>query len=166
MLEESDWSASWIGFDAALELAEERPTLRGASWIQFPDEPADGAPAESRFFRGVLELPADRELREATMMITADDVLELWVNGEFVIASDSPTPLWKSPASVRLDRFLVPGRNVIAVETQNLAQGMTALPSICATSPRSAKPRPLEGLARQQQHRARRLPPSGRRCHR
>ena len=126
LLEPADWQGSWIGYDAALELATHRPTLKGASWIRFPEVEGEQPTAEPRFFRHAFEWSADTALEEASIMISADDGFELWVNGEFAGASDSPTPAWKRPSCLRLDHLLAPGRNVLAVATSNLTPGPTA----------------------------------------
>jgi len=131
---------NWIGHDAARELAALRPTLRGASWIGFPEAEDSEPPAGKRFYRTTFTLPRDVELEEATLMLTADDSLELWVNGEHRFADDSPTPAWKRPATVRLDRWLRSGENSIAIAVENLTPGATGLIARMVVRPREGEP--------------------------
>jgi len=122
-----DVNTTWIGYDAARELAALRPTLSGASWICYPEPDDAETPAGKRYFRATFTLPEGTDVEEATLMITADDTLEVWVNGEHRFADDSPTPAWKRPAYVRLDRRLQPGVNSIAVAVENLVAGPSGL---------------------------------------
>ncbi|MEV7099709.1 alpha-L-rhamnosidase C-terminal domain-containing protein [Amycolatopsis sp. NPDC051045] len=60
----------WIGAPAA----STPPPFDGASWIWHPEgNPADSAPAGTRYFRRAFELPAGEQLTAARLDLTADD---------------------------------------------------------------------------------------------
>ena len=127
LLDAADWEGAWIGYDAARALAKERPHLRDAHWIQFPEEDPRQAPAGTRAFRKLFELPADLSIDEATLLVTADDGFDLYVNGRHAVSSDLPDGTWKRARIARIEHLLTPGRNLLAVETRNASAGPTGL---------------------------------------
>jgi alpha-L-rhamnosidase len=85
LLKESDWRAKWIGLDQPEDSRDAQGVMAGAKWIWFPEgEPDKSAPVGTRFFKRVLELPADRTLKRATVFFTGDNSAELFVNGHRV----------------------------------------------------------------------------------
>ena len=71
-----EWPAKWIGQDEA------GTGLEGAQWIWFPEgDPAKDAPVGVRFFRQTVALPADRRITSAAFVGTADNTIELAING-------------------------------------------------------------------------------------
>jgi len=112
MLETSDWTGIWIGQDEpALETA-----LSKSQWIWFPEgEPQVAAPAERRFFRRAFEIPADRVLQEAQLLITADNECTIHLNGA-EIGTHSGFSVVKA---FDLKAQLQPGRNLLAVMALN-----------------------------------------------
>src|SRR5690606_20140071 len=76
LLEPSDWSARWIGFDAPAENAEREAALdlEGARWVWLAAAAPQGA-TERRYFRRSIRLPHDRTVTRATFLGTADNRL-------------------------------------------------------------------------------------------
>jgi alpha-L-rhamnosidase len=83
-LMDAPWSAEWVSAPPALTDA---PSLEGSAWIWFPEgDPASSAPAATRWFRRVVELPDD--VTAARIAISADNVFSLSVNGTEVARTD------------------------------------------------------------------------------
>ncbi|MET7368107.1 alpha-L-rhamnosidase [Streptomyces sp. NPDC005566] len=125
LLAESDWSASWIGAPAALTAT---PPLDDATWIWFPEgDPAAGAPAATRWFRGRVEIPAG--VTRARLVMTADDGFTARVDGEEVAhtEADGPADNWQRPVLRDVTDRLPPGVHVIAVSATNATEGPAGL---------------------------------------
>ncbi|MFD4694388.1 alpha-L-rhamnosidase [Streptomyces sp. NPDC058463] len=125
LLAESDWSAGWIGAPAALTAA---PALDDASWIWFPEgDPAAGAPAATRWFRGRVEIPAG--VTRARLVMTADDGFTARVDGVEVAhtEADGPANNWQRPVLRDVTDRLSPGVHVIAVSATNATDGPAGL---------------------------------------
>ncbi len=118
--DESDWADSqWIG-NERIDTSDDL-TLAGASWIWTPEATSPVAPAEPRAFRTTRTPPEGRTAQSAEILITADDLFRLWVNGDFIGESTVPrtsgssrtsTPCSSTPAatSSRSARTTAPGR--------------------------------------------------------
>ena len=113
LLTREDWTGKWIGLDGGEETVG---SLKGAAWIWYPEgEPASSAPAEARFFRRVVSIPAGQHVAKATVLMTADDGFTLYINGERVSQSEG------HPNAVEADvtAQLRPGSNTLAVAAYN-----------------------------------------------
>ena len=120
LLHPTDWQAKWIGYQAppgpegAAEL-KKWLNVEGNSWVWANESKAGNQPAGKVYFRKVIELPADRALRQATFLLAADDAFRLFVNGHS--AGDGTT--WKTLASLEVTGRLKPGPNTLAIEATN-----------------------------------------------
>ena len=84
------------------------------SWIWYPEgRPAEDAPAEARFFRRRFELPAG--IRAAVLRVAADDVCEVFVNGNRIGAHQT----WQRTAVFDVGSLLKAGVNLLAVRAEN-----------------------------------------------
>lgn len=125
LLAGSDWSADWIGAPAALTAT---PALDDASWIWFPEgDPAAGAPAATRWFRGRVEIPSG--VTRARLVMTADDGFTARVDGVEVAhtEADGPANNWQRPVLRDVTDRLSPGVHVIAVSATNATEGPAGL---------------------------------------
>ncbi|MEU8956327.1 alpha-L-rhamnosidase [Streptomyces sp. NPDC048518] len=125
LTEASDWSARWIGAPAALVGT---PSLEAASWIWFPEgDPANSAPAATRWFRGHLDVPAG--VTRARLVVTADDGFTAYVNGTRVAhtEADSAADNWRRPVLVDVTEHLRPGAAALAVSATNAEAGPAGL---------------------------------------
>jgi alpha-L-rhamnosidase len=113
LLTREDWTGKWIGLDGGEEAAG---SLQGARWIWFPEgDPAITAPAEVRFFRRVVSIPAGRRVAKATVLMTADDGFTLYINGERVSQGEGHPNAVETDVTARLR----PGSNTLAVAAYN-----------------------------------------------
>jgi alpha-L-rhamnosidase len=121
LLQASDWKAQWIGLDAAADqdarAAEVKKllNLQDDQWVWGAGAKAGSQPAGKMYFRKVFQLPADRPVKQATLLLTADDGFQLFVNGH--TAGQGST--WQSLASPDITGRLQPGANAIGIEVTN-----------------------------------------------
>jgi len=112
LLQAADWKAMWIGKDEV----ETNTPLTGASWIWFPEgEPATAAPIGSRWFRRAFDLPTNRKVQRARILMTADNEFTLFVNGQPVGSGNN----FHQASEFDLAGLLQPGRNLLAVLARN-----------------------------------------------
>lgn len=113
LLEPSDWRADWIGRpkeDLSLD-------FDGAHWIWYPEgNPAQSAPAGTRYFRLRFDVPADRQVVRATLTATADNQFTAYLNGNQVASGTD----WTRAARVDVTDRLTPGSNLLALSATNL----------------------------------------------
>jgi alpha-L-rhamnosidase len=122
LLKAEDVKARWIGTEGPMffpsQPADSAPTLTDCSWVWTAEprvRPIERAPAGPRFFRRVLTLPAERVVRRAVVLATADDRFELFVNGKSLGGSGS----WQSPKLIDITSHLVAGKNSLAIVAAN-----------------------------------------------
>jgi hypothetical protein len=111
------WGGEFPAF--ARSSAEQTDPLRGARWIwRREGNPAQSAPPGPRYFRKVLTLEAGSPVASATLVMTADNSFECWVNGRRVGAGDTFTRSY----AMNLTSLLRPGPNLLAVAAVNATQ--------------------------------------------
>ncbi|MFD6995570.1 alpha-L-rhamnosidase [Streptomyces mirabilis] len=128
LMDAAQWSAEWVSAPPALTDA---PSLEGSAWIWFPEgEPANSAPAATRWFRRALDLPDG--VTAATLAITADNVYAVSVNGTEVARTDLATDNegWRRPAVIDVLAQVRSGKNVLAVSATNATEGPAGLAAV------------------------------------
>lgn len=117
LFEEDDWQGSaWIG-NARGDGPLTDLTLQGSSWIWTPEATTPVAPAEERAFRRTIDTPAGKTATSAEILVTADDLFRLHVNGELLGETSGATNEWQQSRLYTV--ALEPDRNVVAVSTDN-----------------------------------------------
>jgi len=120
ILKPAEWQGRWIGLDERPN--EKAPTLTGASWIWFPEgKPAQQAPAGTRYFRRTFELPANRPVRQAQLILAADDEFACAVNAQHAGGGTA----WQRATTMDVRKSLRPGKNVVAGWVKNLGDNPT-----------------------------------------
>ena len=117
LLATADWRAQWIGLDATPpmeglaidETARER--LGRQPWVYADLEVSKTAPLTA-YVRGTLAWPAGRQLLRATLILTADQVCAITVNGRPAGA----VTRWEQIAPIDVTSLLAPGENVVGLE--------------------------------------------------
>lgn len=111
-LASTDWKAAWLSASATTA------GLGGAQWLWFNEgNPASSAPVGQRYFRKAFNL-ASAPVR-ATCVITADDEVELFVNG----TSLGNQTRWEDVKVFDIADLLKSGANALAVRASNTAAG-------------------------------------------
>lgn len=115
LLDPADWSAQWIGYDAALQTTPEQQqddrvlNIQGLEWVRIPDN--HGKPSVKTGFRKMIDLPADRTLRRAVWVLYAFHHCDAFVNG----APVGMAAHWEQTSRLDVTRSLRPGSNVLAL---------------------------------------------------
>ena len=116
LYDDQDWAGSaWVG-NVRTEDTDQLD-LGGASWIWTPEATTPVAPAEPRAFRTVRTSPAGKTARAAEVLVTADDLYRLWVNGTLLGETQGAENEWQQSRLFRV--ALDAERNVFAVRTDN-----------------------------------------------
>ncbi|PRY35636.1 family 78 glycoside hydrolase catalytic domain [Umezawaea tangerina] len=111
----SEWQGAFIGQPGSQQ------GFGGANWIWYPEgDPAAGVPAATRFFRGSVTLGSAPAV--ASLIVTGDDTVDVWVNGTQVSTSPRVADSWKTAVAVDVASRLRAGANTIALSGQNTSQ--------------------------------------------
>jgi len=123
LLDPADWLGTWIGAAAG----RSELTLDKAHWIWFPEgDPAAGLPPMERYFRRSFDVPADRRVKRARILLTADDRFVLWANG-VKQAETTADGQWRDGRVVDLTAALATGGNVLAIAATNTSASPAGL---------------------------------------
>jgi len=122
LMKPSDWKAKWIGWNPPVQKIP--ISLQGVSWIWYPGENARTmAPAGPCFFRKTFDIPQGATILHAFFAGTADDQLNLFVNGKH--AGDVGD--WHMAGGIDISSYLHPGENCLAIEATNAAPSPAGL---------------------------------------
>ena len=95
-------------------------SLEGCFWVWYPEgNPAQSAPANTRYFRQQVNLPADQKVKRARLVMTADNSAVVFVNGQDAGHSDDSADGWRNPVELDLTQRLRPGVNQLAIAATN-----------------------------------------------
>lgn len=126
----SDWGDSaWIGRERASDADILR--LNGSEWIWSAESGAPYAPGEPRAFRRSLdglEGSNGKTPTSAEIVITADDLYSVWINGQKLGATAGQTNGWQGAKKYTAD--LEKSGNVVAVSTDNGAGSPAGLVAV------------------------------------
>ncbi len=117
LLKPEDWRGQWLAAHPDRhQMLAPFDTAR-MRWIWWPEANPDAAPPkdQSRFFRRTFELPADRTITRAQLLLTGDDHYVLHINGQQVGTND----YWQMLRVYDLTAHLQPGTNALAVVIRN-----------------------------------------------
>lgn len=121
ILKSSDWKAKWIGYDSAADsddaTAALKPLLRldAHKWVWLSGSTAGDQPPGKVFFRKIVTVPPDRQLKQATFLLAADDGFRLFINGH--LSGQGST--FKTASSPDVTGRLQPGENAVGIEATN-----------------------------------------------
>lgn len=115
----ADWQAKWIGHEPAAESGnaalKQALRLDDCVWLWANGATAGNQPAGKMFFRKTLQIPAGREVKQATFLLAADDAFQLFVNNH--PAGQGST--WRSASALDVRDRLQPGANTFGIEVTN-----------------------------------------------
>jgi len=120
LLAPADWKAKWIGtgdVQPAKDPASPYWNLKSSTWIEPPEE----FHAADIFYRVSFDVPQDRRLVDATVLVGGDRGGDLYANG----TRAGQVTRYGRPTVHVLTPLLKPGRNVIAVRTERQAHNKT-----------------------------------------
>jgi hypothetical protein len=100
------------------DLKQKPAPLADCAWVWYPDEnPVANAPAGVRYFRKTLTIPAGTVVKNATFTLTADNEIDVFVNGRKVEIG-AERVAWQAVKNLSVTEFLKPGENLLAVRPQ------------------------------------------------
>ncbi|HWY75895.1 MAG TPA: family 78 glycoside hydrolase catalytic domain, partial [Verrucomicrobiae bacterium] len=119
LLNQTNWTAQWIGYDAAYSLTPLQATNRALintsnlNWIQFPNGQAGVYQCS---LRKTFVLPSSPAITNAIMALYADNSCGVYANGQ---AATNLVLRWEATAQINLTAMLHAGTNVLALGTTN-----------------------------------------------
>jgi hypothetical protein len=126
LFERFEWQKFTPHPEWAAYAKEDESQPKWGHWIWFPEgDPAHDAPAAKRYFRKSVELPNSDHVSRGTLWLSADDRFTAYLNGE-KIADHAGTGTF---ISVDVTSKLKPGKNVLAIEAENMAAAVPANPA-------------------------------------
>lgn len=103
---------------------------QGAKWI-WASQPAKKKDAEpgkgSVFFRSNFAVSERSPVEQAHLIITADNLYEVSINGRLVGSSSTDPNEWNKPNRFDVSSLLILGENVVAIQAVNTAPGPAGL---------------------------------------
>ena len=121
LLSPSDWTAQWIGYDAAYNLTAGQTqnnslfNTKGVNWIGFSGQTPQGGIYQSSLRMKVI-LPSGQTITNAVMALYADNTCGVFVNGQPMTNSAAR---WEATARINVTPWLHAGTNVIALAATN-----------------------------------------------
>jgi HEAT repeat protein len=105
-------------------------SFEGAQWIWLtepPTLPLNDFRSGSVFFRNSIALPEKDQIESADLIITADNLFTLFINGKPAGQSEVDNSAWMKPKHINVTDLLLPGRNLLAIEAINTIPGPAGL---------------------------------------
>lgn len=121
LLQPSDWTAQWVGYDAAYNLSPAQATnaalfnTGGLSWLRFPAGQSQ-AGIEQSLLRKKIVLPASPAITNAIFALYADDMCGVFVNGQ---RATNSAVRWEATAQINVTALLHAGTNLLALQATN-----------------------------------------------
>lgn len=122
LLKPSDWQAKWIGYEPGAEAeAASAATLKKLlrlednQWVWASGAQPGMQPPGKVYLRKVIQLPADRPVRQALFLLAADDSFQLFVNGH----PSGQGTTWRTLSNLDIAGRLHAGANAIGIEADN-----------------------------------------------
>ena len=109
LLGSDDWQAEWIGYDIEEKVIPAPDILSRANWIWSASNANDGIDPGTCYFRKLFNLPEDWIIKKAVCFYTADDFIELHVNGNLLRRFRNKKVIYE----VSIADYLKSGRNVL-----------------------------------------------------
>ncbi len=121
LLTRTNWTAQWIGYDAAYNLTPQQSAnnalfnTSGLSWIRFPVGQSQ-AGVESSLLRKQITLPSYPAVTNAVLALYADNICTAFVNGQPMTNS---AMRWEATARINVTPWLHAGTNLFALDATN-----------------------------------------------
>jgi len=128
LLSPTNWTAQWIGYDAAYNLTPAQATnnalfnTAGLSWIGYSGQTAQGGVYESALRKKII-LPSGQTITNAVVALYADNFCNVYVNGQEMtnLAMNNSHPgasaaRWEATAWINVTPWLHAGTNELALD--------------------------------------------------
>ena len=121
LLATNDWSARWVGYDAAYHLTPQQAAnnalfnTTNLNWISYSGQTAQSNGYESALRKQVI-LPAGAAITNAVVALYADNYCNVYVNGT---AMTNAAMRWEATARINVTAWLHPGTNLLALDANS-----------------------------------------------
>ncbi len=115
LLGPNDWQAEWIGYDIEEKPIPAPDVLSRANWIWSDSNANNGVDPGTCYFRKVFNLPDDWITSKAVCFYTADDFIELHINGKLHRRFRNKKVIYE----VSIIDYLKSGQNILAFQARN-----------------------------------------------
>ena len=121
LLSPTNWSAQWIGYDAAYSPTPQQAAnnalfnTSGLSWIGYSGQTSQGGVHQSSLRRRII-LPSGQTITNAVVALYADNFCSVFVNGQ---PMTNAAMRWDATARIDVTSWLHAGTNVIALSATN-----------------------------------------------
>ena len=121
LLNSSDWTAQWIGYDAAYTPPAQQAAgnalfnTSGLSWILFPTAQAQAGVYQTSLRKQIV-MPAGQTITNAVLALYADNYCGVFLNGQ---PATNSAMRWEATARINVTPWLRPGTNVLALGATN-----------------------------------------------
>lgn len=115
LLHQEDWQAEWIGYDIEDKPIPAPDVVNRAKWIWAESDASISARPGTCYFRKSFELPQDWVVSKAVCFYTADDFVELHVNGKLLRRFRNKKVIYE----VSIIDYLKEGKNILAFQADN-----------------------------------------------
>ena len=128
LLNQTDWLAQWIGYDAAYNLTPAQTAnnalfnISGLSWISYSGQTAQGGVYSSALRKKII-LPTGQTITNAVVALYADNFCNVYVNGQQMtnaaMAGSHPgatAARWEATSWITVTPWLRAGTNVVALD--------------------------------------------------
>ena len=138
LLNQSDWLAQWIGYDAAYSLTPAQAAnnalfnTTGLSWISYSGQTPQGGVCSSALRKQII-LPTGQIITNAVIALYADSLCNVFVNGQLMTNSTmshshpgATAARWEATAWINVTQWLQTGTNVVALNATSSDNTRTA----------------------------------------
>lgn len=117
LLRSEDWKGQWLAAQPEREQLTGTFTPEKMQWIWWPEADPQAKPPKNlpRYFRRTFQIPADRAVNRALLLLTVDDHYVLYCNGQEIGSHDA----WQMMHVFDVSPYLRPGTNVLAIVAKN-----------------------------------------------
>jgi alpha-L-rhamnosidase len=121
LLNSWDWTAQWIGYDAAHDLTPQQAANKSLfntsnlNWICYPNSLAQAGIQQSLLRKQVV-LPSGETMTNAVMALYADNFCNVYVNGQEM---SNAAARWEATAQINVTAWLHAGTNLLALGATN-----------------------------------------------
>lgn len=121
LLATTDWTAQWIGYDAAYKPTPQQAAnstlfnASGINWVSCPGQVDLGGLHQSVVRKQVV-LPSGQVITNAVMALYADNMCGVFVNGQ---QATNLSLRWEATARINVTALMQPGTNLVALAATN-----------------------------------------------
>jgi alpha-L-rhamnosidase len=106
----------WIGYEPSSDVSAPTINLDGCQWVWFPEgDPRTAAPPGRRYFRGKVNVPKNKNIKEGQFVFLVDDNADVIFNGRYIATVHGVA----NARCIDVADFVEPGDNCIAICATN-----------------------------------------------